>query len=217
MTTSASLNDWSYEQKCHAAVAALLRNGFTAQYCATADQARDYILHAGATAASVAFGGSLSVASLDVEAEFAHRGKEILNHSNPSFSREERLAVMRRQLTSDLFLTGCNALTLSGELVNIDATGNRVAAMFFGPQQVIVVVGRNKLVQGTPQDAINRIKLWASPPNARRLGFKTPCAQSGFCSNCSSPDRICRIAVTIDRKPRFTDLHVLVVNADLGL
>jgi hypothetical protein len=124
--------------------------------------------------------------------------------------------LMRRQLTCDLFLSGTNALTLSGELVNIDATGNRVAAMFFGPRKVIVVAGRNKLVDGTVHDAIQRVKNRATPPNSRRLNFKTPCASTGFCSDCNSPDRLCRVTTVIDRKPRFTDVRVLVVNADLG-
>jgi hypothetical protein len=143
-------------------------------------------------------------------------GREILNHADPALSRDERFDVMRRQLTCDLFLTGTNALTLSGELVNIDATGNRVAAMFFGPRKVIVVAGRNKLVDGTTRDAIARVKNWATPPNARRLNFKSPCASTGFCSDCNSPDRLCRVTTIIDRKPRFTDVRVLVVNADLG-
>jgi hypothetical protein len=79
-----------------------------------------------------------------------------------------------------------------------------------------VVAGRNKLVDGTPQEAIQRVKQWATPPNAKRLNFNTPCAKTGFCSNCNSPERLCRVTTIIDRKPRFTDLRVLVVNAELG-
>ena len=89
--------------------------------------------------------------------------------------------------------------------------------MFFGPKTVIVVAGRNKLVDGTIDDAIRRVKDWASPPNAKRLNFNTPCAKTGFCCDCNSPDRICRITTIIDRKPRRTDLRVLVVNEDMGL
>jgi hypothetical protein len=158
----------------------------------------------------------MTIVGLEVEACLREMGKEILNHGNPALSRDEKMAVMRRQLTCDLFLSGTNALTLSGELVNIDATGNRVAAMFFGPRKVIVVAGRNKLVDGTPHDAIQRVKNLATPPNARRLDFKTPCAGSGFCSDCNSPDRLCRVTTILDRMPRFTDVRVLVVNAELG-
>jgi L-lactate utilization protein LutB len=216
MGMTEDLVGWTYEQKCLKAVAALEKNGFTAMYCATPQAAADYIVAGAVDSATVGFGGSMSIVSLGVEQLLREQGKEIINHAVATLSREERLAIMRRQLTCDLFLSGCNALTLNGELVNIDATGNRVGAMIFGPRKVIVVAGRNKLVDGTVQDAIERVKAWATPPNARRLNFKTPCATSGFCSDCNAPDRLCRVTTVIDRKPRFTDFHVLVVNADMG-
>ena len=207
---------WSHEKKCLKAVESLNGNGFTAIYCPAAQQAFDYIAAEAGDASSVGFGGSMTIVGLGIESRLRDMGKEILNHGSPALSREEKMDIMRRQLTCDLFLSGCNALTLSGELINIDATGNRVAAMFFGPRKVIVVAGRNKLVDGTAHDAIVRVKNWATPPNSKRLNFKTPCASSGFCSNCNSPDRLCRVTTIIDRQPRFTDIRVLVVNADLG-
>ena len=216
MSLTEQLAGWSWEQKCQKAVEALGTNGFTALYCPTAEEALKAILELGVEAQSVGFGGSMTIADLGVQAQFEEMGKEILNHSRADLSREQKMEVMRRQLTCDLFLCGTNALTLNGELINIDATGNRVAAMFFGPQRVVVVAGRNKLVDGTVDEAIQRVKQWATPPNAKRLNFNTPCAKTGFCSNCNSPDRLCRITTVIDRKPRFTDLRVLVVNKELG-
>ncbi len=216
MSLAEELALWTHEQKCRKAVESLGKNGFTALYCSTGAEAAEYIVNAAESARTVGFGGSMSIAALGVQGVLQQQGKEILNHSSPDLSREQKLEVMRRQLTSDLFLTGSNALTLNGELVNIDATGNRVAAMFFGPRMVIVVVGRNKLVDGTPQDAIMRVKNWATPPNAKRLSFVTPCAHTGFCANCNAPDRLCRVTTIIDRKPRAVDLRVLVVNAELG-
>lgn len=216
MGMTEDLVSWTHEQKCRKAVASLGRNGFTALYCATPQAASEYILAGAVDSITVGFGGSMSILSLGVEQVMREQGKEILNHGSPAFSRDEKLEIMRRQLTCDLFLSGCNALTLNGELVNIDATGNRAGAMLFGPRRVIVVAGRNKLVDGTPQDAIERVRAWATPPNAKRLNFKTPCSSTGFCSDCNSPDRLCRVTTIIDRKPRFTDLHVLVVNAELG-
>ena len=217
MGMTEELTDWTHEQKCRKAVAALAKNSFTALYCTTPQEAAEYIIAHATDAATVGFGGSMSVAGLGVEQLLRNQGKEILNHSNPALSRDEKVEVMRRQLTCDLFLCGSNALTLNGELVNIDGIGNRVGAMIFGPRKVVVVVGRNKLVDGTVHDAIIRVKNWATPPNAKRLGYNTPCASTGFCSNCNSPERICRATTIIDRKPRLTDLHVLVVNAELGL
>jgi|SRR6266571_1238969 hypothetical protein len=216
MGMTEDLVTWTHEQKCRKAVESLERNGFTALYCDTPQAAAEYIIAGAADSVTVGFGGSMSIVSLGVEQLLLEQGKKILNHASPSLSRDEKLDIMRRQLTCDLFLSGCNALTLNGELVNIDATGNRVGAMLFGPRKVIVVAGRNKLVDGTPQDAIGRVKAWATPPNSKRLNFKTPCSATGFCNDCSSPDRLCRVTTVIDRKPRFTDLHVLVVNTELG-
>lgn len=216
MSLTGKLVSWSWEQKCQKAVEVLGTNGFTALYCTTGAEALKAILELGASAQSVGFGGSMTVADLGVLNRFEEMGKEILNHSRADLSLDQKMEVMRRQLTCDLFLCGTNALTLNGELINIDATGNRAAAMFFGPKRVIVVAGRNKLVDGTTIEAIHRVKQWATPPNAKRLNFNTPCAKTGFCSNCNSPDRLCRVTTVIDRKPRFTDLIVLVVNEDMG-
>ena len=217
MTQTDELVRWTWEQKCEKAVEALGQNGFTAVYCRGASDAHDYIMKEAADAGSIGFGGSRSIVDLNVQDALHAKGKEILNHGLPGLAPEERLAIMRRQLTCDLFLTGTNAVTLTGWLVNIDGNGNRVAAMFFGPKKVIVVAGRNKIVDGDLQAAIDRIKNWASPPNAKRLNCNTPCAKTGFCSNCNSPERICRVTTVIDRKPRVMDIRVLVVNQDMGL
>lgn len=216
MSLRGDLVNWGYGQRCQKAVEALNKNGFTAIYCGTGGQAAEYIINESGDATSVGFGGSLSVAGLLVADKLREMGKEILNHGAPGLTPEERLAIMRRQLTCDLFLTGTNALTLTGTLVNIDGNGNRVSSMGFGPKKVIVVAGRNKLADDQDQ-AIKRIKSYASPPNAKRLSCSTPCAQTGFCADCNSPERICRIITIIERKPRLSDIHVLVVNEDMGL
>lgn len=217
MTTTRELTDWKSQQRCERAVQALGRNGFTAIYCPTIQDAFDYIINEAVDAQSVGFGGSLSVIDMAVADRLMDMGKEILSHQDPTLAPEERIIIMRRQLTSDLFLTGTNALTLSGILVNTDNTGNRVGSMFFGPKKVIVVAGRNKLVDGNPDEAIRRIKASVAPPNARRLNFKTPCAETGFCVDCDSSQRICRITTIVERKSPLTDIRVLVVNEDMGL
>lgn len=211
------INTWLAEKKCRAVVAALAKKRFTAVYCATAQEAADYILKQAETAGSVGFGGSLSVADLKLTSTLAEQGKEILNHGFPDLTPEQKRTIMKRQLTCDLFLTGTNAVTLDGCLVNIDGNGNRVAAMIYGPSKVIVVAGRNKIVEGDVSDAIKRIKDKSAPPNAMRLGKQTPCATTGFCCDCDSPQRICHVTTVIDSKPTLTDLHVLVVNEDMGL
>ncbi len=206
---------WVYEQKCQKTVEALHKNGFEAVYCENKQEAYENIICAAQNASSVGFGGSRTVEELQLEPELRKMGKELLQHGLPELSPDEKMVIRRRQLTCDLFLTSSNAITLSGQLVNIDGNGNRVGAMSFGPRKVIVVVGRNKIVEDT-EAAIKRIKEFAAPSNARRLNRETPCAVTGFCSDCNSPDRICRITVILDRMPSASDIRVLVVNDDLG-
>ena len=211
------LVNWTMEKKCGKVVEGLAKRGFKALYCANGQEAATYILAQAQEAQNVGFGGSLSVADLDLTLVLAEQGKEIINHGFPNLTPEQKLVAMRRQLTCDLFLTGTNAVTLDGILVNIDGNGNRVNAMIFGPKKVIIVVGRNKIVEGSVEDALARIKEMASPPNAMRLSKQTPCAVTGICSNCDSPQRICRVTTILDRKPTLTDIHVLVINEDMGL
>jgi hypothetical protein len=142
-------------------------------------------------------------------------GKQTLVHGRAGLSLEERRQIMAAQQQCDLFFTSSNALTLQGQLVNIDATGNRVCAMAFGPRKVVVVAGANKISYSL-EAALRRVKEVACPPNARRLNFNTPCAKTGLCSDCNSPDRICRITTIIDKKPRATDMLICLINEDLG-
>ena len=102
------------------------------------------------------------------------------------------MPLRRQAMTADVFLTGSNAVTLDGKLVNVDATGNRVAAMIFGPKKTIVVAGVNKIVH-TVGEALDRITAnWAAPQNARRLQYDTPCATTGVCNDCRTAGRICK-------------------------
>ena len=194
---------------------ALRKRGFKAVCCATGAEAHDYVMQEAEGVKSVGFGGSVTVKSLGlVEAMAA--GKEILRHGDPSLTPEQKVEVMHRELTCDLFLLSANALTLDGRLVNIDGNGNRVAASIYGPGKVVFVVGRNKLVDGGLDEAVARIKRCACPPNCRRLNKQTPCALTGECADCSSPDRICMVTVVMDRRPRATDVRVVLVDEDLG-
>jgi hypothetical protein len=217
MTLTDELVHWHQEQRCLKAVEALGQNGFTAVYCRNREDAHDYIVRHATDAATVGFGGSRTIVDLEVQAVFETAGKTILNHGIAGLDFETKMEIMRRQLTCDLFLTSSNAVTLSGVLVNIDGNGNRVAALSFGPRRIIVVAGRNKLIDGDLAAAIYRVKNIAAPPNAKRLGCNTPCAKTGFCADCTSPERICRITHIMDRKPRAADIHVIIVNEDMGL
>ena len=198
-----------------AAAAALEKNGFAAAVFENREEAVAYLLKEATDAQSVGFGGSMTVSALGLPDLLTRAGKETLIHGRDELPPEERRRIMQAQLGCDLFLTGTNALTLQGHLVNIDATGNRVCAMAFGPRKVIVVAGSNKIVPDL-ESALRRVREKASPPNARRLGFDTPCAETGICTDCRSPQRICRITTIIERKPRATDVRVCLINEPLG-
>ena len=203
-----------------AAVAERLRaRGFEAEVCETRGEARERVVALAREAGSVGFGGSLSVACLNLTRELREAGKEILNHGFPNLSPEEKLAIMRRQLTCDLFLSSVNALTDDGVIVNVDGNGNRVASTIFGPRRVVFVVGRNKVVTGGVHAALARVRAVAGPVNAHRLGKRTPCAATGACADCagSCPESICRVVTIIRQRPSCTPATVILVNEDLGL
>jgi len=209
------LKNWNYDLKCQETVRALNKNNFIGVYCENQAAALEYILAEAQTAVTIGFGGSMTITDIGVRERLAELGKELLNHNAPGLSMEEKLQVMRRQLTCDLFLASANAVTYTGNVISIDGNGNRVASMIFGPQKVILVVGRNKLVN-TVDEGLKRIKSWCAPLAAKRLNYATPCAATGFCADCNSPQRICTITVVLERKPRLSDLRILVVNEDLG-
>ncbi|NPV91893.1 MAG: lactate utilization protein [Firmicutes bacterium] len=216
MTLTQGLINGFFDQKCPEVVKALQKRGFEALYFQTKEEAAEYILKEAEDAASIGFGGSITLAELNLYNRLKDTGKELLVHAKRGLSLEEVRQIMRKQLVCDLFLTSTNALTFSGCLVNVDAAGNRAASMIFGPKKVIIVVGRNKLVVSI-EEARSRIKDYVAPLNSKNLGYDTPCAKTGSCMECSSPARICNITTIIERRPRLTDIRVLLVNQDLGL
>ncbi len=206
---------WWAEQSLEQAVKALNKHGMEAFWVATGEEARARVLEMIPEGAGVGIGGSITLRQLGLLAALEERGNPIYQHWKPGLTKDERLQVLHSEMNSDVFLTSANAVTLEGQLVNIDMTGNRVASMIFGPGKVIVVAGVNKLVRDV-SEGIWRAKNVATPPNARRLGAKTPCAQLGRCTDCDSPDRLCRAVTIIERRPALTQLTVILVNEELG-
>ncbi len=194
---------------------ALRRNGFSAAVFADRREVRPFLLAAARDAETVGFGGSITLAQIGFAGELKRAGKKLLIHGRPGLDPAERFALMRRQLSCDIFFSSTNALTLKGQLVNIDGTGNRVGAMAFGPPKVVVIVGVNKIVHDL-DSALRRIKEEVVPPNAHRMGYAPPCTKTGICVDCDSPERVCRITTIIERQPRDTQITVCLVNENLG-
>lgn len=212
MTTVAASHHAALSER---AVRALARNGFDAVQVGTAAEAAERVLAFARQGGTVGFGGSMTVASLGLKDPLSALGAVLLDHNVPGLSPVEKREVLRRQLTCDLFLSSSNALTLDGELVNVDGAGNRVAALSFGPVKTVVVVGANKIVRDEAA-AWDRLETHASPMNARRLGKQTPCVKAGTCQDCDAEGRICRIYQVLRRRPSMSDFTVLVVGTPLG-
>jgi hypothetical protein len=134
----------------------------------------------------------------------------------PALSPEETLARLREGLTAEVMVSGVNAVTEQGELVFVDASCTRVAPILYGPAKVILVAGGNKIVPNLAY-AQERIRHFVAPANAKRLGKKTPCAETGQCADCSSPERICNATVVIHKQANPERLHLILLGADLGL
>lgn len=130
-------------------------------------------------------------------------------------SPEEANEIMRKAFISDTFITSTNAITEDGELYNVDGRGNRVSAMVFGPKQVIIVAGYNKIVSDI-DEAISRVEKTAAPSNAARLKCKTPCAETGVCMHCNSPDRICCSFVRMGQQREEGRIKVILMPISLG-
>lgn len=196
------------------AAQALTRNGFEVYTAATAQQARELVLSLIQPGQSVGLGGSMTIRELGVIEALKERGHVVSGHW---LTPEERVKACEDARLSDVYLASSNAVTLDGQLVNIDGSCNRVGAMAYAPGTLLLVVGQNKLVDGGIQAAVARIKACACPPNARRLGLNTPCAQTGHCnvSECGD-DCMCHVTSIMSRPPRGRKVVIVLVEESLG-
>jgi len=206
---------WLQELRAVKAVEALKKNAFKALYVDDKDAALTEVLSLIPKDAKVGVGGSMTMRQIGVLDALETQGNLIYDHWKPGLSEKDISKIRKNHLTCDVFLCSANAITLEGMLVSTDGIGNRVGAMMFGPDRAIVVAGANKVVNDI-QSAFRRIKEVATPQVVRDMGIDLPCATTGFCVDCNSPMRACRATVILERKPFFSDIHVLIVGEDLG-
>lgn len=198
---------------------ALDANNFDAFVAGTAGEAKDLVLSRiipESGAKSVSWGGSLTFTATGLYHELKQvEGLEVIDTFEKGKSFEDVLELRRKSQLVDLFITGTNAITESGQLVNLDMIGNRVSAITFGPRAVLILAGRNKLVSDL-DDAFFRIKNYAAPVNAMRLDKKTPCIKTSYCQDCSSVDRICNSWSINEKSFPKKRIKVVLINEDLG-
>ncbi len=191
----------------------LERLGYKVSCFESGEAAAEY-LTAQLVGKKVAFGGSVTVEQLGLYERLAARNEVIWHHRIPEgkTSKDMRLAAR----SADVYISSVNGLAESGEIINIDGTGNRVAAICYGHEKVYLLVGKNKLAKDYDA-ALWRARNVASPKNAQRLGMKTPCAvNADKCYNCASPDRICRALSVLWEKPMLSDVEILLIGEELG-
>jgi L-lactate utilization protein LutC len=167
-----------------------------------------------ATECTIGIGHSATLQKMNMTQALISRGNTVYDKELAK-TREERQVIKKKALTSDWYITGTNAVSIDGRIVNVDHSGNRVAAITFGPDRVIIVVGINKVVE-TVEEAIKRVKNIASPLNAKRAGYNPPCVTLNRCVDCVSEERVCNSLSIIEGQTDSSRMMLFVVNEECG-
>lgn len=184
-----------YENQAKSIIHKLEARKMEGYYCPDKESAKAKVLELiGQDKKVVTYGGSMSLDEIGVKEAIEEAGHDLLRREK-YVTPEEKRECFAKQTLADVFMMSTNAITLDGELVNIDGSGNRVACLAFGPKEVIVVAGMNKVVSNV-EEGVTRSRNFAAPPNTVRLGCDTPCAKIGQCGNCLTNTICCQIVVT---------------------
>ena len=196
-------------------VKAMQRRHFDAYYCATASEAKAKVNELIPDGASVTWGGTMTVRDMDIPKMLQERGMLKVWDRDKVETPEEKQEMYLCAFQADYYLSSANAITEDGVIVNIDGNGNRVAAITWGPQHVIFVVGMNKVAQD-PEAALKRARSTAAPINAARFDIQTPCQLDGQCHNCNSPQSICNYIHFLRNSSKPGRIIVILVGENLG-
>lgn len=198
-----------YDKRGAQLVKNLQKRHFEAYYCADREEALRKVLELIPEGSSVGWGGAISASQVGVQAA-VHAGNYVVYDRDQYPDPADKARMMKKCFDADFFITGANALSMDGQMVNIDGNGNRVGAIIYGPKNVIVVAGMNK-VCATLEDALQRARTIAAPMNQQRFGLPNPCTVTGSCADCLSESCICnQIVITRHCKPAGRIKFVLV-------
>lgn len=203
----------AYDKKGPKVAENFVKRNFDAWYCPTIEEALAKAQSLIPEEDVVCWGGSVSIAEIGL-LEWVRKNRKCLDRDTAK-TPAERQEIMRQGLLSDTFIMGTNAATQDGQLFNIDGSGNRTASLIYGPRQVIVIVGMNKVCP-TVETAIARARNVAAPINVQRFDFQTPCHETGMCFNCNSPQCVCNQLVLTRRSNPKGRIKVIVVGENLG-
>ena len=204
-----------YQKRGQLLVKNLQSRHFEAYYCANQEEALQKALELIPEGATIGWGGAQTCQQIGLM-KALHAGNYNPIDRDLCKTMEEREQAQRDMFSADFFLTGANGLSLDGQMVNIDGTGNRVAAIVYGPKNILVVAGMNKVVD-TLDEAVRRARTIAAPMNKQRFPNQTPCEVTGSCADCKSPECICnQILITRNCRPAGR-IKFILVGEDLGL
>jgi hypothetical protein len=202
-------------------IEALKANHFNVKYANDVAEAKAILLEMILQTSVVGVADSGTLRQIGILEELIRRGNRIINPFTRELTQDKSnrdcfVRMTKEALDRDVFITGCNAVTKDGKVVSIDYSGNRVAGSICGGEEVILTVGRNKIVP-TVEEALHRIKNVIAPFHAKWKGRKTPCAVTGKCTDCNSPERICNVTIILEKKPALPKFSIVLINQDLGL
>lgn len=183
-------------------------------YCATSAEAVEKALSLMPEGASVTWGGSMTLTECGLMDALKTANYELIDRDTAKTPEDSRL-MYAKQVMADYYLMSSNAITIDGELVNIDGRANRVSCLCWGPQNVIIIAGMNKVCSDV-ESAVQRVRNFAAPPNTVRLNKNTPCAQTGRCGDCYSPECICSQILVTRRSSTPNRIKVILVGEELG-
>lgn len=204
-----------YENLADSIIDRFNKRGIEGYYCENAEEALLTAKRFLTPGCSVSWGGSQTLIDIGLLESLSSSSDYIIYDRDKAKTPEEKLQVYSKTVTADYYFMSTNAITLDGQLVNIDGSGNRVACLITGPKNVIIIAGMNKVTTDVDH-AIERVRNMATPPNTVRLGRKTPCAETGKCSNCLVDDCICNQIVITRRSGTQGRIKVILVGEELG-
>lgn len=212
------------------AVKNLKKNNFEAYYCDSIEEARKLVLSLTPDNGIIGCGDSHTIFALELDEELEKKNCVIIphtcainnyaiEHNSPGFkvvgNKEEMRDILMQYLVANVFMLGANAITMDGQIVNTDGTGNRIAGSLYGSDRIIVIAGANKLVKDL-NAGLERIRFVAAQMNNVKYGNNLACNLSGSCMNCSSKQRNCNITNIMHKKPVDSDFHVIIIGEELG-
>ena len=206
---------WSNELKINRTIESLKKNNMNGYYAKSREELIDIIEGIVKSGSKVSCGGSMTLFETGVIEHLRCGRYEFLDRYKEGLTKEEVIEIYKKAFFADAYFVSSNAVTENGELYNVDGNGNRVAAMLYGPDKVIVICGVNKIVKDV-DEAIKRNRECAAPINAKRLNKKTPCTKVGYCMDCNSPERICNEYTLIKRQNNPERIHVIFLNENIG-